>query len=1753
MNINKSIWKRILTTIGFIILFLAISIFTGNHVQAMQKWNGSHGGMPSFGGKNPTTGLMPQIYIQERTVSLPEERWNILTKSWNAVFTGGNVYCAKQGTILRNGKFDSKIYYAEGGTTYNQQIDVYKSSAVDFYKQQYAGKDNLRVSASVKEFLIGKFDKNETAFTLVVTSPSGGGGGFEEVMRGTITNAARSTMQKVMAQLAGQEKPQDWDAPIDPVNTYHEWDGDPNLGPQVCVMETNDRAENGYTVSETGTYSTTGGGTNAKAAYALTALENVYGNPEYANQYTAEDLQTAYWILTSENSSSLVHLTENGRKLAQKAEEYGKFIEEIKDGYKGIIDAQNAQIVVNREKKEYIVGPFKANYPDYEDISYIKSMYLTTDTGNPLYVDQNHDEFRIVCETNSSVIMGSNGIPRQFPKSGESFFIVFSAEKTNNPTKAEIHINFEYISNCKVDYERFTSNGNIYRYIGYTETSGEYEMAHGTWEIHVNVHYTETTTRTGHTQYCLDNNTHGRDDEHFTCCGGQTYYDTTTYDPTFTYSTGEVYQPYVQMKDKKEVGETGQPETATSGGEREYKIIEATAIVGMGETPPNVPPDGGQPIDLTIHLGGTVWVDNLGGKETAGDAKFSSSDTPMANVTVTIYNADGSLAKTSSANPTKTDTNGNYVFKGLNAMKQYYIKFTYNSQYYEPVTYASPQTTRKSADWAVNSNGTDTRSERLDMNARFATIGSTPANYNGLAGTNKTYTRDELKAAGAIDDFGNPTGGGDASMQQFIRDCQLDSLAGNNGTPDLYPLENIFVVDDKVVTREFKRVDLMQNLVGGAEVTPLYPMYDYINQGYNARQEVDLALKKDVEKATLEINGKTHVYQYNQRENVSDDEYERTWDVEARISDAYYDTRYSRELFKSDYAYKIGNYGENPGQYGKDLDDELKVFITYKLTIRNQSMSIQGRINEIVDYFDEDYTFVPSRSSIYTQVGDVRTIIHANKQDGSSIFKENETIYPGGKANIQGYKNLYITGLGAGTRATERTYYYENGEQKWRDREIDLNDGVYLKSGQTAYVYLTFEVNKKDNWLILDETVDQAATPIGVGKENIAEINGFSTRYAGGTQVANVGDVGGLAAGLVDRDSNPGNVEYTGIRKDMSDNEAKEVYKKFEDDTDKAPNLRLILYKDDKENRVINGAVWEDERNKINGAATVGDGIRNNETPVNGVTVQLVELMDNGTQFIWRTFENGSGTANSTTPIININGLVPDYNIGETGTGKYAFKSFMPGNYIVRYIYGDTIKTVLVNDTSSSDEAKNISNVYGQKGLNAKSYNGQDYKSTIYQAGLGTYDGNNTHASYTYDIGRSDTASNVSDAKDLKERRNQVVDYSDDNVMNHIAEVLASYREQPSYNGTKYNQTQIQSLIGELMDRTKMTAETGKIDIELEYNRQSTGDNKNNNQTSYSINNVDLGLEERPKAQLAIDKQVTNVKLILADGSVLFDAKQTASNVLWQDHKKYDTGYSGNFMDSSKFGTISNIRQQHASKFGLIQLSMDEELMHGATIKISYQITVTNVGEVDYKEDSFYYTGQIANTNNIVTTTANQLVDYVANNLQFYVADNSSFEVIKSDKLLSDGLINTALKNNIEKFNTIITTSANSNIAKTALVPSLYKEKVNRNAIDSVSDDLILTQLITSENDTDDLTYRNIVEIVKTSNMVGRKNEYSVVGNQNPAEDPQEIDTDRAEIVRILPPFGDAGIYYIIAAIVIATVGIIVIGVIFIKKKILKD
>ncbi len=121
------------------------------------------------------------------------------------------------------------------------------------------------------------------------------------------------------------------------------------------------------------------------------------------------------------------------------------------------------------------------------------------------------------------------------------------------------------------------------------------------------------------------------------------------------------------------------------------------------------------------------------------------------------------------------------------------------------------------------------------------------------------------------------------------------------------------------------------------------------------------------------------------------------------------------------------------------------------------------------------------------------------------------------------------------------------------------------------------------------------------GKENVAEINGYKSYYGIKAVAPNFGNTQAMAefvrgdiAGIPDTDSTPGNLREI----DTS---------KFEDDTDKAPNIKITLNRQNV--RTIKGTVWEDKRTEEVNNAMVGNGKRDDgETGINGVRVQLVEL-----------------------------------------------------------------------------------------------------------------------------------------------------------------------------------------------------------------------------------------------------------------------------------------------------------------------------------------------------------------------------------------------------------------------------------------------------------------------------------------------------------------------------------------------------------------
>ena len=1872
MKKNKTLKKCLITTIATAAISITAFFTTSNVSLAYGTWQGNAtSGMPQLSYSD--SGLFPQILKQRAFTGNADNQFPY--EAWTTDMSTGTVYCNDAGKAVRYGEFDSEKHYIDeiGYTTSNGYGYSAFERKVKQYLWQVAKEDADRAGRTFLfavcsnihyEQKYGPGTQGSEKWAIEKDKPmisvryGAIVAGNQNLAIMSAQSKARSKSKELMKELLS--KLGDWKTPKDtdddttnPANKQKDWNGDAIYGPEVVIMETQDRAEDHY--KQVGSTEAT---TNTQLSFVLTTMENAYSGTtgSIRNRYSLSDIQTAHWkvadldgIIPNGN-----HLTSNGLTLYNKALSYQKFLDTYINGsgYKAQVhgiksdsyssgtktgkqDEKNtnsvtedpqaeAQVIVNQATKSYIVGPLSVTYPYYEDISYMKAIYLVTDKGTDnektLVYDENTDDFEI--EFIGATVSGSNGLKKKYPASNAKFYVKFSAEKTNYPKTVNMYVDLEYLEKSTVKFNILDTKANVYQYIGYVATTSysKYRLREG---------YGMGTVRYAY--------------ERKTLFGSYVAYKKLTVNYLSSSKGVIVVQPFVQMTEYPVRSLRAQQLRVALEGSRTYNIYTATVSAKPDSKKPDKPdtPDIDIPINLTFELGGRVWVDGTVGKENDYDGLFNKqTDTPMSNVKVSLYQVSGLDGNQSGKfiAATTTDNNGEYLFQKQNAMYQYYVKFTYNGQYYQPTVY---NVNRQDSNWDNTSKGLDILKERDTFNASFREIGSAPKNTVTTNNPSEMHTRDELEEAGTIDKFGNINGevssnGERKSKDEYVNQSMMDAYTCNGtSTKDLYPGFQVFVTEDFLNAKS--NTAQILKFVAAQKIETLYKNPDvmhHINLGLVLREQLDLALRKDVYKATLEINGKTQVYKYNKRENLETDAAGNSyWEIKTRISDGYYSYDYSRELYREDYDYKVNNYQivDNTttlDNLGLSEDSELKVYVTYKFTIRNRSENIAAAVTEVVDYYDADYTYVQDRS--YLGDRDGNKIGNVYLKDASRYGVETQT-------TIAGYKNLYITGDQSYSNAANDTV---------TSNMFPLSDP---DSNKDVYFYVTFMVNKDAARNILLDEDAASGTAKGVGKENIAEINGYKSYYGQKAKAPNTGNSQtqqeyktGDIAGIADCNSTPGNLNPIDVPKD-----GVIKYENFENDTDKAPNIRIILNRDNL--RTVEGTVFEDTRNVDEQNARVGDGLKDNETGINGVRVQLIELRqgkDGKTyEYIWK--EVLSGNTDSTTPIINNSGLVPNYTIDTANAdGKYKFTSFAPGNYIVRFIYGSGESTVLgttyTNYNNGNEEENPVTNLYASQegynkktagsgysasavniGLNKNSYNGQDYKSTSYQVGVNNGSGaytNNTTGSYQYNFSAADQGQ-YSDAKDIMNKNDNVVNiapnadylvncnnarknveaYSNGDMTNHLAEILASYESIPEYNGTQYTAEEMKNLLNEFMNNTYMVAESGTIDVNFEYNRTGNEDNVTNTSGTghnniggnnyemaghYVLENLDLGLVQRPKAQLKVTKQITNVKLTLANNSTLFDASARATNVLWVDHKAHGQDTDNVYSTDKNYNNslmLNPVVRQNSTNKGKVQLTMDEELMHGSTLQITYAITVANVGEVDYNEEQFYYTGKVADTSTIVKTDPRVLVDYVGtqvhdynsnddntstrNNLQFNKAQNPDWNTISSADLLNNGLLNTRLTDNVNKYtdgHIITTTAASKGLIPVIADQSNVKDKIANafksdplhaletvNSTQSVSGvQLILTQMITQDSSSDDRIYNNMTELVTTQNTVGRKMSYSVVGNQDPTMEPREIDADDSQEVVILPPFGNTHLFYVLGgAIALILIAGITITLVVLKKR----
>ena len=611
-------------------------------------------------------------------------------------------------------------------------------------------------------------------------------------------------------------------------------------------------------------------------------------------------------------------------------------------------------------------------------------------------------------------------------------------------------------------------------------------------------------------------------------------------------------------------------------------------------------------------------------------------------------------------------------------------------------------------------------------------------------------------------------------------------------------------------------------------------------------------------------------------------------------------------------------------------------------------------------------------------------------------------------------------------------------------------------------IEVTFKVNKDSNGYVLKGDFS-----------NAGEIIEYSTPNGG----------------FIDDDSAPGNAVIT------TDNGQKKITH-YEDDSDQAKGLEISV-KEDK-TRTIAGTVFEDA-NK--------NGSNDDNTPVNDVIVQLIELKSiKGSyyEYIWQQTRSGSNKVKTTSR----NGYTgTEYTSDASGDGTYQFKEFIPGNYIIRFIYGDG---------STYD-------------TNVQKYNGQDYKSTI-------------DNSYKEEWYNQANYNGKSVARDNEARRLEVMAYST-TINKEKGEAIDNKME-------------------DMLNATWMCAETSKVNVAVE------GDN-----TSYA--NMNFGLALRPQTKLTLEKHITGLKITPQGTGVqpIVDAKIVDGNI-----QGITTGLAR--IDSTR------------GNRGFWKVETDiEELAQGATVELEYTYTIKNESDEDYLSATlineyknlnseeyakhlsdivdknqgnlknkvkgktntygtylgeYYYTGTKGSTDSEVLSTVNVIEDNLNNNLKLVEETDMKFEKVNNEAI-EKTVYDDAGNEKSEKIETVIRNKKAT-------------ETLAKDAVDSTRTAKLTTTLSSASKEISYPTY--IGEIVEYTNAAGRKDMEATPGNlsyvhskdtSKTMEDSNEHDEFWGETLIVSKSTGEnkqAPMQIVI--ITISSIAVIGVGIILVKKYVLK-
>lgn len=416
-----------------------------------------------------------------------------------------------------------------------------------------------------------------------------------------------------------------------------------------------------------------------------------------------------------------------------------------------------------------------------------------------------------------------------------------------------------------------------------------------------------------------------------------------------------------------------------------------------------------------VKLSGYVWINDTQGKTSIQNDVRDDGENGLDGVKVylkdrngnTVTNKDGQLLETTTSNLGiySEITGGQYRFEGVDLDKlqqgEYHVEYEYNGMRYKAIDAINLNKT-------TGSKAKEYQITRNILNDKFQTVNGTGSQNLTQGNISINYKDRANYVSNLSDDFYKAT-------YTNANVVSSTSEAGYNIYDDFEP-----------TMEEIK----------------------YVNLGLEEIQQTSYEISKDLYNVRVEANGKSHIYKYGSVRYDGDEVDEgSSWNVGVKFQNNR--GTYNRAIYRADAEWQTDQ-----------KDKELKVYLTYKIAMKNASV-YKGRINRLLDYSDTRMKLINAGKTL-----------DAEKDVVGNAISVNDT-----QQNVNGY-NKY-----------------------------EINPDTEIEAGETQFIYLQFELNREAVLQIMNNNESGGSDLLN----NVIEIDSYTT-YKNGKVIA-----------VLDDDSVPGN------------------------------------------------------------------------------------------------------------------------------------------------------------------------------------------------------------------------------------------------------------------------------------------------------------------------------------------------------------------------------------------------------------------------------------------------------------------------------------------------------------------------------------------------------------------------------------------------------------------------------------------------------